>query len=143
VFFGGRGRDLFVVRSNGNDLTRITESPRSEAWPAWSPDGESIAFVCWAGTNPYQICTIRNGTHPRRLTDYPVTGAADPAWSPDGERIAFEHGGDLSTMRPDGSHVRQVPQRAGLAAIAFSRMIVSVDWSEVRPGRHEELKGAP
>jgi len=111
VFSGERHgpSDLFAVRANGNDLTRLTESRRSESWPAWSPDGDLIAFVCWRGTNPFQICTIRaDGTRPRRLTDYPVTGASDPAWSPNGARIAFDHAGGIYTMRPHGGHVHRI-----------------------------------
>jgi Tol biopolymer transport system component len=112
VFSGERHApaDLFAVRANGNELTRLTESRSSESWPAWSPDGDLIAFVCWRGTNPYQICTITaDGTNRQRLTHYPVDGAGDPAWSPDAARIAFDHAGGIYTMRPNGTHVRRIP----------------------------------
>lgn len=38
-------KDLYVMRADGSDLTRLTRSPRTfEAWPSWDPSGERIAF---------------------------------------------------------------------------------------------------
>ena len=57
--------------------------------PAWSPDGERIAFSCYVTRPNQDLCIVdKNGADLVRLTDDP-TGDLDPAWSPDGTRIAF------------------------------------------------------
>ncbi len=38
--------------------------------------------------------------------------AGDPAWSPDGRRIAFQRGGQVLSMRTDGSDRRYVTRAA-------------------------------
>jgi len=58
--------------------------------PAFSPDGEAIAFV-WNGEqrDNYDVYVQRIGsTVPRRLTTSPDS-EINPVWSPDGKQIAF------------------------------------------------------
>lgn len=74
----------------------------------WSPDGSRLAF--WMADNDdrnAQIFVINaDGTGLRQITEEGENHW--PAWSPDGSRIAFVRDGDLYTMAPDGSDVRQV-----------------------------------
>jgi Tol biopolymer transport system component/DNA-binding winged helix-turn-helix (wHTH) protein len=64
-------------------LVPLTTLPGSEMYPAFSPNGDQVAFA-WNGN----ICVkLLDAGQPLRLT----TGAAEdmgPAWSPDGRRIA-------------------------------------------------------
>jgi TolB protein len=87
--------EIFVVRSDGTGLRRLTEHPGLDTNPAWSPDGSRIAFTRWPdgpaseGGNRVAIWAMNSdGSHLERLTYGP--GIADQAtWSPDGEQIAF------------------------------------------------------
>jgi Tol biopolymer transport system component len=33
------------MNTNGSDQTRLTDNPANETSPAWSPDGDKIAFT--------------------------------------------------------------------------------------------------
>ena len=91
-----RPSHLFVVEVAGSGRPRqLTFGEAEDAMPAWSPDGETVAFVS-ARHEDWDLTTIRdvyavdaNGGEPERLTA--MDGAcASPAWSPDGSRIAYQ-----------------------------------------------------
>ncbi len=97
--------------------------------PAWSPDGQRIAFV----TRGSLWVADADGTHSGRLT-----GRADqPAWSPNGRRLAFMRAGSIWTIRVDGLDERRVAAGAHPAwspdgsRLAFDRAgeVITVRWS--------------
>jgi serine/threonine protein kinase len=72
-------------------ITPFTSLDGSETDPAFSPDGEHIAFT-WTrdGTSSIYVKPIGSG-EPRRLTSN-AGPDTNPAWSPDGQVIAFLRG---------------------------------------------------
>lgn len=89
VFSSGtrENQNLYLMRSNGSELHALTSSPGFELFPAWSPDGNWIAYEYVAEQGYAEIYIIhRSGGDPVRVT---TTGGARPDWSSDGERIAF------------------------------------------------------
>ena len=77
---------LYVMDYPGGTPRRLTDLPGNDAQPAWSPDGQWIAFVAWTrdGGSLYKVSAA--GGRPVQLT----TGNAlyvQPAWSPDGKRV--------------------------------------------------------
>lgn len=58
TFGGPLDSDLYVVRTNGSGLQRLTNTPaRLELQPAWSPDGTKISvFGCSAIGTPDEHC---------------------------------------------------------------------------------------
>ena len=95
---------LFVVDVESRETTRLDRANDGEIGsrrplaPAWSPDGDRIAFTAFLGENSddtmaLDLYTIRpDGTGRERLTDG-ERRLQGPTWSPDGDRIAFV-GGD-------------------------------------------------
>jgi len=78
---------LFSVNPDGTGLKKLGP-PIPVGRPAWSPDGEQIAFEAGDGIFVVQA----DGTGARRVTscDPPACdGEGSPGWSPDGSRLAF------------------------------------------------------
>jgi Tol biopolymer transport system component len=97
----GRGAVVIFDTQNGDVLHNIPLDERGEVFqPAWSPDGNSIAFVAQVGgfTDLF-LHSLTDGTTRRLTTD----GFADlqPAWSPDGQELVFvtdRHTSRLDTL---------------------------------------------
>ncbi len=119
-----RGWDLYVADVQTHESLRLTDYPALDYNAAFSPDGQSIAFVSERDGN-LELYTIRvDGSGLRRLTD---DFALDdhPAWSPDGRRLAFvstrlpaavpgQAWNAIYLMNADGSGVKRL-SRAGTA----------------------------
>ena len=78
--------------------------------PAWSPNGERIAFV----TKGNLWVADADGTHRGEL----VPDADEPAWSPNGRRLAFTRKGQVYTVRVDGLDERVLAYRRAPCVVA-------------------------
>ena len=69
--------DIYVVKSNGTGLQRLTDGTAYDAFPAWSFDGQQIAF-----TRDEQMYVMNaDGSGPRPLESHPYRSAV-PAFQP-------------------------------------------------------------
>lgn len=85
---------IFVMSTNGEDQTQVTDYIDGACQPDWSPDGKKIVFVA--------PCTKKENRYPKgnlyiveldsgfiESLDTGLGGNYDPSWSPDGKFIAF------------------------------------------------------
>jgi hypothetical protein len=100
------GYELYLMRTDGTNIVRLTYNEWWDTGPVWSPDGKQIAF-CSKRDNNWDIYVITLETLTEtRLTSHPAVDTT-PHWSPDGTEIAFCSNQDgnyeLYTMQPDGT----------------------------------------
>ncbi|MGK2934022.1 MAG: DPP IV N-terminal domain-containing protein [Gemmatimonadaceae bacterium] len=95
VFQGKRadGDGLYVMPCTGGNAVPVPGTAGAGA-PAWSPDGQQIAFVREVPESRIFLVDLRSG-NVRRIDGLPGP-AFYPAWSPDGTRIAFVSMGELT-----------------------------------------------
>jgi hypothetical protein len=119
-------KDVWVMRANGASQTELIATQANESEPAWSPDGQWLAYSSdESGRKQVHLLNIPTG-HSQQLT-FATDGlrsAWSPVWSPDGTRIAFvgkvpsglpetvefyyKFWHVVMTIRPDGTDPRQL-----------------------------------
>jgi Tol biopolymer transport system component len=108
---------VYVMRADGTDTRRLTDTSRADDHPSWSPDGERIVFA-----REGALFVAPAGGGPARRVGRGFGNAADPAWSPDGKLIAYDYRQpgtpirELYVMRADGTGSRQVTRLGGVSA---------------------------
>jgi len=158
---------LYVMDFPSGTPRRLTDLTGNDAQPAWSPDGQSIAFVTWTrdGGSLYKVAAA--GGKPVQLT----TGNAlyvQPTWSPDGKRVVALRS-PAQTVRESGgfsgaAELIWVPSTGGKATFIASALgrsgphftkdttrifmygqgegLVSIRWDGSDPRTHLRVTGA-
>jgi tricorn protease len=90
VLIGARGEIFSLPAENGYVKNLTQTSGAAERYPAWSPDGKSIAY--WSDrTGEYELY-ISSGeelSNPKKLSSYGPGFRYNLFWSPDSKKIAF------------------------------------------------------
>ncbi len=106
--FGGYGTDMFVMRPDGTQVTKLTQvdagpDPQDNYHPAWSPDGEHLIWTHLdfhavdRGGTQYQILLadfVEDPSGPRLANVRTVGPELDAAietqvWAPDGSGVLY------------------------------------------------------
>ena len=108
-----RGGAIFTRELAGGKEKRIAP----DGWtacsgPAWSPDGERIAFARIRGGRNAIFLVGAAGGEPKKVHD--KQGACEPHWSPDGRRIVYETSTHVFAVGPDGGGNRMITWYGGL-----------------------------
>ncbi|MBI5352230.1 MAG: PD40 domain-containing protein [Chloroflexi bacterium] len=111
IYFSSRESgefQIYSIKTNGEDLKRLTQIPGSFYAPEISPNGEWIVMT--KGGDGIWLMKP-DGTNPHAIT---FADDIDPAWSPDGSMISFASSRlgerQLFIMNANGSNVRQVTE---------------------------------
>jgi TolB protein len=79
---------LVVADADGFGPRTVTESTEPIMSPAWSPDGQSLAYVSFEGkASAIYVQRLATGDRRRVSARLGINGA--PAWSPDGRKLAL------------------------------------------------------
>ena len=83
-----RNYRLVVADADGQNPRIVMESREPLMSPAWSPDGQSLAYVSFEDRVPsIYVQTLKSGER-RRVSAHAGVNQA-PAWSPDGRKLAL------------------------------------------------------
>lgn len=112
VYTQRSGREIWRADTSGTDSTQLTHNDFIDnRAPAWSPDGEWIAWGGLVEGPRFELWIMRaDGSDQQKIVEW----GRSPAWGPGSERIVFERPGRESNylalwiVRRDGTGLRQL-----------------------------------
>ncbi len=137
-----QARDVYIMNVDGTGLQQLTQHRAEDDAPAWSSDGQKIAFVSYRNVLEGGIFIMNaDGSNIAELTN---SGEDYPSWSPDGTQLACTHfgtdvhigiinvnSGDLRLIA-EGYYPSWQPNR-GLVAVRLTGQRVSM-WGFIKTG---------
>lgn len=107
IVFGALN-DLYVMQI-GERPRLLVGGPHHKCDPAWSPDGQWVAYASdKGGTHDVWLTEVATGAE-RQLTNVPGKGLTSCAWSPEGDYIAcLDQDGALQLVSVATGAIRQV-----------------------------------
>ena len=119
-----RNYRLVVSDADGYNPRTVAQSSQPLMSPAWSPDGQNLAYVSFeGGVSAVYVQRLSNGERRRVSARAGVNGA--PAWSPDGTRLAL-------TLSRDGNldiYVLELATQALTRLTTDEAIDTEADWS--------------
>jgi Tol biopolymer transport system component len=95
---GQKNANLYIMDSNGKNITRLTKDNYSDFEPAFSPDGKSIYFLRARGGHPqlkdrwFDVYSINSdGSDLKAITKIDVWLMSGPSVSPDGKQLLVHY----------------------------------------------------
>lgn len=108
---------LWVADADGENAQSALASPEPIISPAWSPDGNQLAYVSFESRKPVvYVHSVSTGKR-RLIANFKGSNSA-PAWSPDGKTLAVtlsrDGGSQLFLLNAAGGEPRRLIQSGGI-----------------------------
>ncbi len=109
----GQRYQLWVADADGENAQSALTSPEPIISPAWSPDGNQLAYVSFESRKPVvYVHSVSTGKR-RLIANFKGSNSA-PAWSPDGSTLALtlsrDGGSQLFLLSASGGEPRRLIQ---------------------------------
>jgi Tol biopolymer transport system component len=108
------GNDLWVVSATGKEARPITAGPGRKSYPAWSPNGQMIAYVQHEDA-PLSLRVVAASGGQAKTLNIPAgaeshltKGTGEYIWSRDGKEVLFTTGRGISAVNVATGKTRQV-----------------------------------
>jgi TolB protein len=114
---GGGSKEIWVMDYDGAGQRRVTSHHSTSMSPAWSPNGESIAYTSFFN-GPPSIYVAEVGSGRKKPVVTSGSFNIGPSFAPDGRRIAFARSLDgnveVFTADLDGGNLRRLTNSSGI-----------------------------
>ncbi len=105
--------EIYTMLEDGSNVQRLTYDDGRDFSPAWSPNGERIAFSSDRNSFMSDIYVMdESGLSLFNLTNNPDSNDTNPAWSPNGTQIVFSRSiqgiSEIFIINTDGSGLTKI-----------------------------------
>lgn len=108
---------LQVADADGYNAQSIIEYTEPIISPAWSPDGNQLAYVSFENKKPVVYVQTLTTRERRAVANFKGSNSA-PAWSPDGKKLAVvltgQGGSQIFLVNSDGSGLQRLSRSSGI-----------------------------
>jgi TolB protein len=108
---------LQVADADGYNAQSIIEYTEPIISPAWSPDGNQLAYVSFENKKPIVYVQTLSTRERRAVASFKGSNSA-PAWSPDGKKLAVvltgQGGSQIFLINADGSGLQRLSKSSGI-----------------------------
>jgi len=121
--------DVYVLRSDGTGLRKLTDDLAKDRGPVWSPDGQMAAFYS-NRSGRYEIWTVRrDGSDLRRRTNLGYGLVYFPVWSPDGRSMIVSVGPKLVRLAVQDDPVSEAEIEPLPVGLEGAEGVAATSWS--------------
>jgi len=133
-----RRTDIWLVRTDGSGLRRLTTDPATDFNPVWSPDGRSIWFLSTRSGSTQVWRKPMAGGAGEQMTDLPL-GLGNLIMAPDGRHVAFSIDvyPDCRTLACTKSRLDEAAERQA-TGVLYDRLFIR-HWDTWSDGRRSHI----
>ena len=119
--------DLFIIKPNGSDYKRLTQSSQGKGDVNWSPDGKLLVYTYTNHTQPSDLAIFDIDGQATYLLSNTTGYESHPAWSPNGQQIAYLYTEDID--QPSELWLMNANSKTSQRILDFELAPSRIDWS--------------